>query len=373
MRRLSFSAHPERVLVIVTRRIGDVLLTTPLIRSMKQGWPQAQIDVLVFQGTEAILAGNPDIGRIIAVPARQSLREAWRHLAGLRGHYDLAVSTSPSDRPTLYAWLCGRRRIGVMADGAKHAWKRALLNATVPFENRHVHTVVQNLWLADALGLSRCFEMPLSWSGEDESAIEALFPDSAKTRYAVFHVYPKFVYKMWAAEQWSLLADEIHRRGFRIVLSGSGERRELDYVAGLAATFSSPPLNLAGKMDFRSLTLLISRAGLYVGPDTVTTHLAAATGTPTIALFGPSNPVKWGPWPRECRVDESPWSTRGTQIVSNVALVQGFGACVPCLEEGCAHRESSNSVCLQMLTADTVMHSIESLTAGIGQPLSGST
>ena len=368
MNRQSFSGDPQRILVIVTRRIGDVLLTTPLIRSLKQAWPSARIDVLVFKGTEGVLAGNPDVAGIITVPARQSLGDAWRQLADYRNQYDVALSTSPSDRPTLYAWLTGRWRLGVMAHGAKHVWKRAMLNATVPFENRNVHTVVQNLWLADALGLQRRFDMPLTWSSEDESGLEALFPGHAGTRYAVFHVYPKFTYKMWATEQWRVLADTLHRRGFRIVLSGSAERSERDYVEALAASFSPKPLNLAGELDFRRLSLLISRAQLYVGPDTVTTHLAAATGTPTVALFGPSNPVKWGPWPRGCDADTSPWSMRGTQVVGNVALVQGFGACVPCLEEGCARRESSRSVCLQMLTGETVLESIDRLVADCGRP-----
>jgi heptosyltransferase-3 len=359
---------PAKILVIVTRRIGDVLLTTPLIRSLKQAWPTASIDVLVFRGTEGVLAGNPDIGKVIAVPARQSLREAWNQISPLRCQYDLALSTSPSDRPTIYAWLAGRRRVGVMAAGAKHVWKRILMNATVSFENRNVHTVVQNLWLADLLGLPRCSEMPFTWSPEDELAIEALLPEYATTRYAVLHVYPKFTYKMWASEQWCALADELSRKGLRIVLSGSKEPNELDYVARLAASMSPSPLNLAGKLDFRQLGLLLSRAKLYVGPDTVTTHLAAAVGAPTVALFGPSNPVKWGPWPRGCTAQESPWSMRGTQSVGNVVLVQGFGACVPCLEEGCAREESSKSVCLQMLTADTVMESIKKFVAVTESP-----
>ncbi len=359
---------PAKILVIVTRRIGDVLLATPLIRSLKQAWPGARVDVLVFRGTEGVLAGNPDIGKIISVPPRQSLRQAWRHISPLRRRYDLALSTSPSDRPSICAWLAGRRRIGVMAGGVKHAWKRILMNATVPFENRNIHTVVQNLWLADLLGLPRCSEMPFTWSREDESAIDALLPEHATTGYAVLHVYPKFTYKMWAPEQWCALAEALSRRGFRIVLSGSGDPTELDYVARLAANMSPSPVNFAGKLDFRQLGLLLSRASLYVGPDTVTTHLAAAVGVPTVALFGPSNPVKWGPWPRGCNAQESPWSMRGTQCLGNVALVQGFGACVPCLEEGCARDESSKSVCLQMLTADTVMQSIKNLLALAGSP-----
>jgi heptosyltransferase-3 len=362
---------PASILVIVTRRIGDVLLTTPLIRSLKQAWPTASVEVLVFRGTEGVLAGNSDIGKVIAVPAGESLGETWKQISPLRRQYDLALSTLPSDRPTVYAWLAGRRRIGVTAAGAKHVWKRILMNATVPFENRSVHTVIQNLWLADALGLPRRFEMPFNWLPEDESVVEALVPEYSTTRYAVMHIYPKFTYKMWAPEQWCALADELSRQGLRIVLSGSKAPRELDYVARLAASMSAAPLNLAGKLDFRQLALLLSKATLYIGPDTVTTHLAAAVGAPTVALFGPSNPVKWGPWPQGCNALESPWTMRGTQIVGNVALVQGFGACVPCLEEGCARQESSKSVCLQMLNAETVMESVEQLTTASDSPRLG--
>ena len=98
---LSFSSAPANVLIIVTRRIGDVLLTAPLIRTLKQAWPATSIDVLAFRGTEGILAANPDVAQIITVSKRASARQAWRQLHSLRRRYDLALSTSPSDRPTL--------------------------------------------------------------------------------------------------------------------------------------------------------------------------------------------------------------------------------------------------------------------------------
>lgn len=357
---------PGRILVVVTRRIGDVLLSVPLVRSLKSAWPSARIDMLVFKGTEGVVAGNPDLDEVIVVPPSQPAIEALRFVRRLWRRYDLAISTSPSDRPTLYAWLGGKSRIGVMASGAKHAWKRALLNATVPFDDLDTHTVVQNLWLADLLGLPRCSHMPMGRSKEDERRVEGLFPGFRKARFAVLHLFPKFTYKMWDPVQWRELAAWLNDQGITVVLSGSSDPRELGYVnefAGLLGRHAANlrPLNLAGKLSFSQLALLLESAALYVGPDTVTTHLAAAVGAPTVALFGPSNPVKWGPWPKGCDADPSPYRFRGTQFVGNVALVQGAGHCVPCRLEGCARHEGSESACLQMLSAGTVIGAAKNL------------
>ncbi len=358
---------PGRVLVVVTRRIGDVLLTAPLVRSLKSAWPSARIHMLVFKGTEDVLTGNPDLDEVIAVPASQPAIEALRFARRLWRRYDLAISTSSSDRPTLYAWFAGKSRIGVMAAGAKHAWKRALLHATVPFDDLDTHTVMQNLWLADLLGLPRRFDTPMGRSVEDERQVDSLFPGFRKTRFAVLHLFPKFTYKMWDPVQWRELAAWLNARGIAVVLSGSSDPQELLYVnefADLLGRYAgNRALNLAGKLSFPQLAMLLERAALYVGPDTVTTHLAAAVGAPTVALFGPSNPVKWGPWPKGCDADPSPYRFRGTQFVGNVALVQGAGTCVPCMQEGCARHEGSESACLQMLAAGTVIEAAENLFA----------
>ena len=365
---------PKRILVVVTRRIGDVLLTVPLVRSLKSAWPSARIDMLVFKGTEAVLAGNPDLDEVIVVPASQPAIEALGIARSLWRRYDLAISTSPSDRPTLYAWIAGKKRIGVMASGAKHAWKRVLLHATVPFDDLDTHTVVQNLWLADLLGLPRRFDMPMGRSEDDERYLESLFPGFRKARFALLHLYPKFTYKMWDPIQWRELAAWLNHSGMAVALGGSSDPQELLYVNAFADLLGRHagdlrPLNLAGKLSFVQLAMLLERAALYVGPDTVTTHLAAAVGVPTVALFGPSNPVKWGPWPKGCDADPSPYRFRGTQFAGNVALVQGTGHCVPCLLEGCARHEGSESVCLQMLSAETVIEAAKNLLARL--PVSG--
>src|SRR5437588_11434896 len=103
---LNLPARP-RVLVITLRRLGDVLLTTPLIRSIRRGFPNGTVHVLLFRGCEGMLSGNPDIDEVITTAARPSLRETLSLAARLFRRYDLVVSTQAGDRPTLLAWLAG--------------------------------------------------------------------------------------------------------------------------------------------------------------------------------------------------------------------------------------------------------------------------
>ena len=114
------TAAPARILVVALRRLGDVLLTTPLIRSLKRVYPDAAIDVLVFKGTEDILAGNPDIASVITMPARPSSVETFAFVRKLWRRYDLAFSTQSGDRPTLFAWpnLADPSESGTASEGA---------------------------------------------------------------------------------------------------------------------------------------------------------------------------------------------------------------------------------------------------------------
>jgi heptosyltransferase-3 len=117
MKRLREGDHFRRILVIVTRQIGDVLLTTPLIRAVRQRWPDARIDVLGFAGTLAILAGNPDIAELINVPPGSGWRQSWPLIRALWREYDLAVISQYSDRAHLYGLVAAGVRSGQVSEG----------------------------------------------------------------------------------------------------------------------------------------------------------------------------------------------------------------------------------------------------------------
>lgn len=357
------TAVPRRVLVVVTRRIGDVLLATPLIRSLARAWPQARIEALVFAGTQGVLAGNPDLAQVLTVPERPTFAQHARLLAALFRRYDLALSLIPGDRPTLYAYLAGRRRIGLLLDRAKDAWKRRLLHDWVPFDDLDTHTVRMPLALAARLGIAPSNDVAVHWTPDDERAVTTLLGDDARP-LAVLHVYPKFTYKQWPAAHWQSLARDLAQRGWRLALTGSRDVDERAYIDALARTLPADTVNAAGRLTLGGSACLVSRAYCYVGTDTAMTHVAAALGVPTVALFGPSNPVKWGPWPRGQDVAANPWVKCGTQHRGNVALVQGSPPCVPCLLEGCDRHVRSVSDCLVTLPPARVLAALDRLLQG---------
>jgi heptosyltransferase-3 len=333
-----------RILVISLRRIGDLLLATPLIRSLRRAWPQASIDVLVLPGTAQIVEGNPDIDRVIVMTSGQSLKLALR----LFKRYDLAVSTQTGDRPTLFAILAGRQHAGLTVAGEMKLGgriKRAMLHRSAPMAP-NVHRVEHVMQLADALGIERVPEVVCP----APTAPQGIAPGE---NYAVVHAAPMFRYKEWTAAGWRTLAAGLRQRGLAVVaISGPGvdERRYLDEVWQ-----GTVPIH---QFPWSQNTALLQGARVYVGPDTSTTHLAAATGCPTVALFGPMDPRVWGPWPAGGA--REPWAASGTiQNRGNVWIVQNPLPCLPCTFEGCERQIGSASICLEELTADQVLAAVD--------------
>ncbi len=359
---------PASVLLVATRQIGDVLLTTPLLRSMRRAWPSARIEVLVYSHKGGMLEGNPDCDAIIEVDEHPDWRGYRRLLRRIFRRFDLAVSTQANDRGHLFALLAARRRVGLIPDlGWQSAWKRAHCASWALLDNVYTHTVVQNLALVDGMGIPR--QTAVVPPVGSEAALDALLAfDWRHVPFAVLHPYPMWRYKRWTDAGWRALLQNLVGRGWQVVLTGGPDAEERDYCAKLAALQPGIVTSLAGAIGFGVLAQLLRRAALYVGPDTATTHLAAACGTPTLAIFGPSNPVKWGPMPCDFSAQAgqgtlSPWEMRAQpwQRVGNVLLLQGVGDCVPCREEGCDRHKNSDSRCLSDLPADQVIQALDSL------------
>lgn len=343
---------PERpkILVITLRRLGDVLLTTPLLHALRTRWPGAQLDTLVFRGSDGILQGNPDLDHVVTMPQRPSARESLALIRQLWRRYDLVISTQAGDRPTFYAWVAGRYRVGLLPlPGRDGAWWKRFIHHRGVQADPEMHRVEELRQFARALGID-------SWSDlvcPRGSSAESVAPRGS---YAVLHANPMFRYRRWSDEGWRALARGLAARDLHIVATegpGSEERAYLDALWGEADV----PVTRV-QLDWPALTALLQGAAVYVGPDTSVTHLAAGSGCPTVALYGPARPKQIGPWPVGGLAH--PWNDVGTiQRQGNVWLVQNPLPCMPCDKLGCERHLNSHSQCLDELSARQVLVAVD--------------
>jgi heptosyltransferase-3 len=347
-----------RILIITLRRLGDVLLTTPLIRTVRRGFPNAALDVLVFRGGERILAGNPDVDDAITMAERPSAAETLALVRRLWRRYDLVISTQAGDRPTFFALIAGRRRVGLVPRAGERGawWKRHAHHVAIAAEPES-HRVTQLLRLANALGVAPVAEIVCP----QRAPAAAVVP---WPHYAVLHPNPFHSYKRWTDAGWRSLARGLSERGLAVVVTGGPAEAERDYLDRVWREAELPVHRLDGRLDWPQLTELMAGAKVYVGADTSMTHLAAGSGCPTVALYGPTSPRLIGPWPVGGL--DRPWDPAGTiQRRGNVWVVQNPLPCLPCEKLGCEGHLESRAQCLDELSTRQVLVAVDQALSGI--------
>lgn len=348
----------QRILVVTTRQIGDVLLATPLLRAARLRWPQARIDVLGFERTLGMLKGNGDAGELIEVPQRLGVRGGLALARRLWRQYDLALVTDAGDRAHLLGWIAASRRSGILpAEGGSNWWKRRLLQhvVTAAGDRGGVHSAVEKHallqpWLA---------EHPQAVPPVVVPAGTPLPPEIATLLQAgcvVVHAPSMWDYKQWPVEHYASVVRTLLAEGRQVVLTGSGSARDQECIAPLKRLAGAPQLlDTSGRLDFNQLVSLLQRAALYIGPDTSVSHLAAAAGLPVIAVFGPTNPLRWAPWPGRAEEPIRFVRSAPVQQVGNVTLLQSTLECVPCGRAGCEDHRQSRSDCLPAIAPEQVL------------------
>lgn len=338
-----------RILVITLRRLGDVLLTTSLIHALREKWPGAIIHALVFRGTEGILAGNPDMDAVFTLSQHPSIQEFVSAAVRLWRRYDVSMCTQTGDRPVFLAFAAGRSRVGFVGEGETGSWwKGRLLQHQVSVESEN-HRVTELMRLAGCLGISTRARLVCP-----QGAAEIAAPAT----YAVVHAQPMFRYRRWNDEGWRRLVRGLADRGLVVVATGGPDASERAYLDRLFEPVAPWVRRMDGTLNWPQLSVLLRRAAVYVGPDTSMTHLAAASGCPTVGLYGPVSPRRMGPWPAGGLAH--PWEHRGTiQRRGNVWVVQHPLACLPCERVGCEGHVDSFSRCLDELTVHQVLAAVD--------------
>ena len=304
------SSPPERVLLLRVERIGDLLMVMDAIAAARAAWPAAQIDLAVGSWNVPLARLIPGIDHIhpIDVPwlAREGTGLSWRGLfaqakAWRKQQYDLVVNFEPDIRTNLLAWRTGAPlRAGYWTGGGG-----ALLTDALAYDPAsHVSINARELIRHCAGGEHRGIAAPPLAPGADAvaaaGALLAGVPDTH--RLIGLHVSGGRESKQWHlarfAEVGRTLASEPDTT--LVLTGGQGDRAMVDQVR--RALGDRPVVDAAGVMDLPSTAALLARLDVLITGDTGPMHLAAAVGTPIVALFGPSDPRRYGPLAAQQRV-----------------------------------------------------------------------
>jgi len=290
-----------KVLVIQIRHLGDVLLTTPVFQALRRHAPKSTLVACVGEGSESMLTLNPNVDRIEAVPRRQPSTRFLNHWQGearlLRAiraaRFDLVIDLTANDRTAILAKVSGARtRIAYRRPG--FAGKNRLYTSTHPLRT-DVHMVQQHLDLLKTLRIGTD-GLSLGFHFQEADLVQAQALLGSTQPFVQFHPISRIERKCWPEENVARLIEHISAQGLRAVLTGSGDPLERAGLARITARLQCPFLDLGGRLSLKELGALSSLARCFIGVDTGPMHIAAAVGTPVIALFGPSSERLWHPW-----------------------------------------------------------------------------
>ncbi|WP_253380895.1 putative lipopolysaccharide heptosyltransferase III [unidentified bacterial endosymbiont] len=297
-----------RILLIKLRHHGDMLLTTPVIDSLRQQWPAAQIDVLLYEETRDMLAAHPATGTIYGIDRKwkqlgtlKHLQKEWQLLRAVRTqHYHLVINLADQWHSALVTRFTGAPvRLGFAFNKRKSAFWRFCHTDLVSVENHStLHTVEQNLSILTPLPVALKPAVTMAYTTSDwHSAREKLTQKDVGDRFIVVQPTSRWFFKCWDEGKMAQTISALQAEGHTVVLTAGPDKKELEMIDRILA--SSPAtgvVSLAGQLTLRQLAALIDHASLFIGVDSVPMHMAAALHTPCIALFGPSKLTFWSPW-----------------------------------------------------------------------------
>lgn len=360
-------APTQSILIVNIRLIGDVILTTPLIGLLKDAYPDAAIDLLVNRGTGEFLEKDPRVRDVIYSDGDLSGtgRTRTRYLGTIFRRYDLAINMNASDRGNIAVLVASRRwRVGIYYGNQfwKDVWKRLFFSHPIPYPFP-IHYARLCQVVAERLGLTVTrLEAKVFWDTNDESKVDStLSAQAVKGDYFVIHPFARWRYKYWQPEKFAAVSDAIAERyGLQPVWTSSPAAEERQALAAAGALCRIRPALIPGELNLNQMTCLLSRSAIYVGLDTAVSHLAATTGIPMVALYGPTHTDWWSPWNNDGPVAQQCPLSRGKQRSGNIIVLQKEMPCVPCGRAGCDN-SGMESPCMQELTTAEVLAAVAEL------------
>ncbi|MGV6853461.1 MAG: glycosyltransferase family 9 protein [bacterium] len=342
----------QRILIIVRRANGDVLLTSPLINMLFQHFVSPQIDLLINDDTAAIAQRLENVNHVHQYSYQWKKLGWWSRfrknislISSVFRQYDLSISLTATDSSVLYALLAGKLSVSFVEHESKKSWwKKLFLDNAYTFSvNQHVienhRKVLECLNISDSDQESTRFG--LAASEEGKRAIVEKLNHLGVSRFLIFHASAQYRYKLYPESLRNELLTRLGQLDMPIFVTGG--RSELDQQIKASLPSWRYVYDFIGETSLDEYIALSDLSTGYIGADTLNMHIAAAQGKPIFSWFGPTLSRVWSPWSLDSK--SSAHQDGGIHKYGKVTLFQANLPCVPCGKAGCDDRQG-HSDCL---------------------------
>jgi predicted lipopolysaccharide heptosyltransferase III len=286
-----------KILLLQLKRIGDLILTTPAITALRRNYPDAHITLAVSNECAELLPAISHVDRVLI--ARRSLRDVAMVSSVAGKKFDYCIDFTRNDRSAFLTLLSGaRRRVASYRVREQSRTRARVYTDLVGVRMRDLHTIDYNLALLQPLGVRAASCAPqLELPQAAREKADALRRDSKITRrYVILHPGSARPEKLWNAARWAKVIDHFGQDNeLDLVLTSGPAAHERTHIAAIMDRTRQKFIDVSGKTDLLTLVALVGQAQLLVTVDSAPVHFAAASHTPQVVLFGPTNPFHWRP------------------------------------------------------------------------------
>lgn len=281
----------RRILVIKLSAIGDVILSVPSLRALRQKFPNAWISVLVGRKSRALLRGCPYVNDVIAYEGSANGLSSFANMTRLlaKEGFDTVVDLQNNRLSHALAYMSGA---SVRVGHGKRRWS-FLLSGSARSLGKDLAPLDHQFQVLQLLGVETMERRLELWTEKEDLQSMNAFLESqwVSPSQVLVGINPgsslRWPTKQWPVENFARLCDELARRNIRVVITGSDQEAPL--VEELMSQTRNKPVNAAGKTTLPELIALVRRCQVFVSSDSAPMHIAASSKVPLVALFGPTD------------------------------------------------------------------------------------
>jgi len=352
----------RKILIVIRRSHGDVLLSSTLVNALHSEYPAAYIDLLVNDDTLATARAVPNVHAIHYFSYKWRKIGLWACLSkeiqlirSIFRKYDLAISLTANERSNIYAFLAGQTSIGNEGTQREQfSWKNVLLGHTYIFDAGQ-HTIHNNLKPLQLLKIpTGKIKAQIQYSAEAKTKVKQILAERNIKHFLIFHASARYQHKIYPVDLRNQLLDNLSGLGIPIIITGGPS--QLDQQISSELPVNENIYDLTNQTSIDETIALTDLSLGYIGMDTLNVHIAAALNKRIFLISGPTPLAVWSPWSNDlqtCATEDKPLQTYG-----NITVFQANLDCVACGLAGCDDRDGE-SKCLTIISPKTIFREIK--------------